>query len=243
MRALLWCLGICSGFWAGCDSLWTPFAVDDPANCFQNPGLCQSGQVCSPRREVCEPALLLTRVTPPIGPSTGGTLMRIEGQEFTAGMTVTFQGVPAAEVKLVSPTQLQAILPAIAGARGYVAVTVAQPGEQTASRSDLFAYHPGTVSFDPASNLATGNGPQIVAVADFNLDRHLDLATANFGSSTVSLHLGNGDGSFAAPQSFASGAVANWLGIGDFDGDHRLDLAATSFTDPGSVAVLLRECM
>lgn len=238
MRALLWCLGICSGFWAGCDSLWTPFSMNDPANCFQNPGLCQSGQVCSPRREVCEPALLLTRVTPPIGPSTGGTLMRIEGQEFTAGMTVTFQGVPAAEVKLVSPTQLQAILPAMPGARGYVAVTVAQPGEQTASRSDLFAYHPGTVSFDPASSLATGNGPQIVAVADFNLDRHLDLATVNFGSSTVSVHLGNGDGTFQPGISTSVGANPLAIQSADLNGDNKPDLLTANYSG-GSVSVLL----
>lgn len=234
MRALLWCVGI----WAGCDSLWTPFAVNDPANCFQSPGLCQSGQVCNQRREVCEPELLLSQVLPPLGPSTGGTLMRIKGQEFIAGMTVAFQGVPAAEVTVVSPTELQAILPAIPGARGYVAVTIAQPGEQTVSRSDLFAYHPGTVSFAPASNMATGGGPQIVTVADFDLDRHLDLATADFNSSTVSVHLGNGDGTFQPPISTSVGANPLAVQSAELNGDNKPDLLVANFQG-GSVSVLI----
>ena len=38
----------------------------------------------------------------------------------------------------------------------------------------------------PAVSYATGNSPQAVAVADFNGDGKLDLATANYGSNTVS---------------------------------------------------------
>lgn len=234
MRALLWCVGI----WAGCDSLWTPFAADNPANCFQSPGLCQSGQVCSRRREVCEPALLLDQVLPPLGPSSGGTLMRIAGEQFTEGMTVLFQGVPAAQVTFISSTQLQAILPAVPGARGKVAVTVAQPGEQTVSRSDLFAYYPGSVSFDPASNLATGIGPQIITVADFNLDRHLDLATADYGSSTISVHLGNGDGTFLPVISTAVGANPLAVQSADINADNKPDLLTANYGG-GSISVLL----
>ncbi len=90
---------------------------------------------------------------------------------------------------------------------------------------------------------ATAHSLNDMAVRDLDGDGVLDAVVVDELGNLVNVLHGNGDGSFAAPQSFASGAVANWLGIGDFDGDHRLDLAATSFTDPGSVAVLLRECM
>jgi hypothetical protein len=67
-------------------------------------------------------------------------------------------------------------------------------------------------------------------VADFNRDGILDLAVVNQG--TVSILLGNGDGSFQAPQSyFASPSGAGSLAVGDFNGDGALDLAAAS---PGS---------
>lgn len=82
-----------------------------------------------------------------------------------------------------------------------------------------------------------------LAVRDLDGDGVLDVAVVDELGSGVNFLRGNGDGSFAVPLSFPSGAVPNYLGIGDFDGDHRPDLVTTSFTDPGSVAVMLRECM
>ena len=41
-----------------------------------------------------------------------------------------------------------------------------------------------------------GSFPFSVAAGDFNDDAKLDLAVANFGSNTVTIFLGNGDGTF-----------------------------------------------
>jgi hypothetical protein len=78
-------------------------------------------------------------------------------------------------------------------------------------------------------------------VEDFNGDGTLDLAVANYVSSgTVSVLLGNGDGSFQAPHSFAAGSSSRALVVGDFNGDGIPDLAVTNDLNPdGRVSVLL----
>ena len=45
--------------------------------------------------------------------------------------------------------------------------------------------------------IAQRNSLQSVAVSDFNHDSRLDIAVANTGGETVSVLLGNGDGSLA----------------------------------------------
>src|SRR2546427_8129441 len=59
-------------------------------------------------------------------------------------------------------------------------------------RSTLFPY---TTLFRSLT-LPVGRMPHAVAAGDFNGDGALDFATANFGSNTVSVLLGNGDGTF-----------------------------------------------
>jgi hypothetical protein len=67
-----------------------------------------------------------------------------------------------------------------------------------------------------------------VAVGDFNGDGKLDLAVADYGSSSVSVLLGNGDGSFQAQRTFAAGNYPHSLAVGDFNGDGHLDLATST---------------
>lgn len=80
-----------------------------------------------------------------------------------------------------------------------------------------------------------------LAVGDFNGDGKLDVAAVTFNTSVVSIFLGHGDGSFAAPVQYSTGPMAqsppyhNVL-TGDFNGDGKLDLAVA--TDNG-IAVLL----
>ena len=66
-----------------------------------------------------------------------------------------------------------------------------------------------------SSNGSTGSGggvifgapsPTSVASGDFNGDGKLDLAVANFVSNTVSIFLGNGDGTFTLKSSPATGS-------------------------------------
>src|SRR6478609_7522883 len=55
----------------------------------------------------------------------------------------------------------------------------------------------------------TGNLPSAVAVGDFNRDGIADLVTANEASSTVSVMLGTGGGTYAPTVDYPAGYGAN----------------------------------
>ncbi len=71
-------------------------------------------------------------------------------------------------------------------------------------------------------------GPSPNEAADYDNDGLPDLATANYLPSTVSIVLGNGDGSFAAQQSVSVGATPHGLAALDFDGDGDWDLVTAN---------------
>src|SRR6267378_907094 len=95
-----------------------------------------------------------------------------------------------------------------------------------------------TVSFNARLDFAVEARPIFVAVGDFNGDRVQDLAVANRDSASVSVLLGNGDGTFRAPLTFGVGIQPHFVAIGDFNRDGVQDLA---LADSGSntVSVLL----
>jgi hypothetical protein len=81
-----------------------------------------------------------------------------------------------------------------------------------------------------------GGTLQAMVAADFNNDTVLDLAVVSINNSTVSVLLGNGDGTFRAALTSATGDQPVSLAVGDLDGDGNLDLATANFND---VSVLL----
>src|SRR5437867_5469305 len=78
------------------------------------------------------------------------------------------------------------------------------------------------VSFVATWDFAAGTYPRGVAVGDFNGGGVRDVAVANYGSNTVSVRLGNGDGTFQAAQDFAVGGGPNSVAAADFNGDGKL---------------------
>ncbi|HKI31683.1 MAG TPA: VCBS repeat-containing protein [Gemmataceae bacterium] len=105
----------------------------------------------------------------------------------------------------------------------------------------------GDGSFQPRQTFATGAGPVAVAVADVNGDGRPDLVVSDFGAygtaaNTVSVLLGNGDGTFQPRRDFAAGRGPFAVAVADLDGDGRADLVVTdvgSDSNPGSTVTVL----
>jgi hypothetical protein len=93
-------------------------------------------------------------------------------------------------------------------------------------------------SFAFGGSFATGLSPYSIVVADFNGDGKPDLAVANDGSNSVSVLLGNGDGTFGAAANFAVNTDPRQVAVADFNGDGKLDLV-TCDGFSNSVSLLL----
>ena len=87
-------------------------------------------------------------------------------------------------------------------------------------------------SFLPAVSYPIGADPNAVVTAALRgAGQPLDLVVANFGSNTVSVLLGKGDGTFQPAQNLATGSGPTSLAVGDFNGDGKLDLVTTNSVD------------
>ena len=100
----------------------------------------------------------------------------------------------------------------------------------------------GDGTFQTQSTNAAGHFPNWVLSGDFNGDGKKDLAVVNAictyspcGLGSVSILLGNGDGTFGSHVEYPVGVAPSSLAIADFNGDGKLDLAVTN---PGAGLVI-----
>ncbi len=89
----------------------------------------------------------------------------------------------------------------------------------------------------PTPEIAVGGSPKSVAIFDFNGDGNQDIATANSGSSSVSIRLGDGLGGFSGTTDVAVGSNPRSVAIGDFNGDGKQDIASANSNASGSVSI------
>ena len=130
---------------------------------------------------------------------------------------------------------------------GYADLAVANvcgsnPNCQQGSVSILLNKGDGT--FSPQVQYATGVSPESMASGDFNGDGIPDLAVTNVINGVkgkTSVLLNNGDGTFAAPVSYAVGINPYGVTVGDFNGDGKLDLAVVNngTSQSGTFSILL----
>jgi hypothetical protein len=93
-------------------------------------------------------------------------------------------------------------------------------------------------SFAFAGSFPTGLSPYSVVAGDFNGDGKPDLAVANRDSNSVSVLLGNGDGTFQAAVNYPVDTDPRQVAVADFNGDGRLDLVTCNGAS-NTVSVLL----
>jgi len=86
-----------------------------------------------------------------------------------------------------------------------------------------------------STNSSVAGVPVFVATGDFNGDGKLDVISANGAANSISVLIGNGDGTFGGHKEFT---VLDPVGLttGDFNGDGKLDIAAATSS---GVSVLL----
>jgi Ca2+-binding RTX toxin-like protein len=129
--------------------------------------------------------------------------------------------------------------------KGLMPVAVVASDFNGDSGIDVATANQGLLTFGEGTDVLLGDGsggffvdnlfqghsaPKSVAVGDFNGDGHTDLVLANWLSGDVSVLLGAGDGSFAAPANYmvGTGCSPNSVVVGFFNSDRTPDLAVAN---------------
>lgn len=100
----------------------------------------------------------------------------------------------------------------------------------------------GTFSPSSAAVSPAGSNPSAIVSGDFNGDGILDLAVTNdaYPTTTVTILIGNGDGSFKSAAAQPTCVYPTTIAAADFNNDGKVDLAIGNGTkDSGDLMVLL----
>jgi hypothetical protein len=100
----------------------------------------------------------------------------------------------------------------------------------------------GDGTFRAHTEYATGAGPVALAAVDLNKDGKMDLVVACTqvdAAHSISILLGNGDGTFQAHRDISGGPFPNSITVGDFNHDGNPDIATSNFSPVNAVTVNL----
>jgi len=182
------------------------------------------------------PVQLLAQAVPfvnqPLSPSAanpGGAAftLNVSGTGFASNAVVNWNG-SARTTTFVSSSKVQAAILATDVAKaGTATVTVTNPTNGSVSNPVFFSIAKAFTAIPLQRNdIAAGAQAQALVVADFNGDGKHDLAVANGAGNSVSIYLGNGDGTFQTPVNYSTAhGFPDAIVAGDFNGDGKMDLA------------------
>lgn len=175
-----------------------------------------------------------------VAPGGIGFTLTLNGTGFVPGAVVKWNGSARATV-FVNTSQLTAtILAADIALTNTASVTVVNPSPGGGLSNVIFfqiTLPSSSVDFH-RSDFPVSRGPSTCATGDFNRDGNLDLAVATEGGMSVSVLLGQDDGTFVPSVDYALGEQVRWVLTADFNRDGKLDLAAGGETS-SVIAVLL----
>lgn len=184
---------------------------------------------------------LASAIPPLIAFGGGKTIFLATLSGATATFSQTFSVMKSAERVLL---RVQDGRPATFFVGQHYPITLALLSSSLATSSSQFTSSSAAASF-PRTDYNVGNTPTGVAIGQFNTanNTNLDLAVTNSGVTpgTVSILLGNGDGTFneeATPLTVGNGARALVAGEFNTNNNTNTDLAVVNQTD-GTVSILL----
>jgi hypothetical protein len=169
-------------------------------------------------------------------PGSSGLTLTMNGTGFVSTSIVNWDGRPLSTT-FVSSHQLVADVPSsdLASANtASVTVSSPAPGGGTSNAVPFTITSPTSSLTFATSMFPVGFAPAGIVVADFNGDGKGDLAVlGGVGpicgglSGSISILLGNGDGTFTTKSTLCSGNPFSGV-VGDFNHDGKLDLAVVS---------------
>ena len=173
-------------------------------------------------------------------PGVASPVVTVNGTGFLPGSVVYWNSTPRI-TQYISASQLSASLTAADVANpgtGGVTVVNPSPGGGQSNVVWLPVGYPSSMPVLTPTSLTVGSSPSALTAVDLNNDGFVDLAVSNAGSNTISVLLGNGDGTFAAHVDYATGAAPMAVAVGDFNQDGILDLVTANQTD-NTVSIFL----
>ena len=100
----------------------------------------------------------------------------------------------------------------------------------------------GNGSFERQITFSTGDNshPWSVIAGDFNKDKYVDLAIANYGTSNIGVLYGCGNGTFGNLQTYTTGTGSNptKVNVADFNNDNLLDIIVSDETKNASISTI-----
>jgi len=205
------------------------------------------GQDGLPKQPAVTPIPIISQLSPlSVAPGGPDLTLTVWGSNFTIDCVVQWNGT-ALVTTFVSVLQLTAVVPAAltaSGGTGQITVLAtdvapvvlpvrrarpASPALVTVvSNVAYFPILPPITITDAKLSATAGTAPFGMVAADFNGDGILDLAVANNDDNTVSIVLGNGDGTFQPQTTFATVGSPYGIAVGDLNGDGIPDLVVGS---------------
>ncbi len=183
-----------------------------------------------------------------VAPGSGQLTLTVNGTGFVSGSVVKWNGATLATT-FVNSAQLKATVPsANVAVVGTASITVSSAGVIPSNEVFFQVMLPAPTVWWSPPQVRNAGRPVAVITGDFNADGKLDIALLNNpapSTGTVSILLGNGDGTFSSPVNYAVGYDPAALVAGDFNGDGKLDLVVTHQDCPsgskcaGKISVLV----
>ena len=195
----------------------------------------------SAARATSNPIPFISQLAPlTVIPGTNGFSLIVKGTGFVAGAVVYWDGGPL-DTQYISASQLSVTTPSSDTTLPITAaITVQNPGSQNSNVAYLQVATPQQTLGFSGPQLSSNGVAYSVAAGDFSGSGKLDIVSGNTATSSVTVSIGNGDGTFGAPRSYTIGAIEAAIVVSaDFNGDGKLDIATAANGATSVVSVLL----